>query len=90
MKHYFSNIHFEAMDTTEEGCILFNPANGEVHMLDFIGNTIYSLLQNPLTLDALLDQLCRIFDAPRDVITSDVLAFLQDAAAKEIILTDEH
>ena len=89
MKYYISNDTFETMDTTEEGRILFNPDTGDVHMLDFIGNTIYTLLEQRLSDDELIDTLCDMFDETRDIIASDVSAFLEDAVSKEIIRFDE-
>jgi len=89
MRYLIANAGFETMDTTEDGRILFNPASGEVHMLDAIGSSIYSLLEQPLTLDELVESLSRMYDAPVDVIAEDVQAYIEDAVSKEILQIDE-
>lgn len=86
---YQSNLQFETMDTTEEGRILFNPETGDVHMLDFVGNTIYTLLEKEQSFDALIDTLVSMFDAEPGVIAADVEVYLKDAVEKEIITAHE-
>ena len=90
MTYYRANTLFETMDTTEDGRILLDSTAGNVHMLDDIGNTIYTLLNDPLSLSDLIRKLCEIYDAPQEEIAMDVQDFLNDAAAKGILLTDEH
>lgn len=89
MTYYIANTNFETMDTTEDGRILFNPANGDVHMLDFVGNTIYTMLEKSYTFEDLVEELSQMFDEKKEIIARDVKMYLDDAVAKDIITTHE-
>jgi pyrroloquinoline quinone biosynthesis protein D len=46
---------------------------------------ILQLLDGARTVDEVIDELCRRYDAPREVVGSDVVAMLQDLADKGVL-----
>ena len=58
---------------------LFVPDETAVHVLQ--------LLDGARTLDEVIDELARRFDAPRDVIAADVRAMLADLIERKVVVT---
>lgn len=58
--------------------VFLNAAMDSYIALDEIGRQIWELLDSPRSVDGLVAELASRFDASRDVIEADVLAFLRE------------
>lgn len=56
-----------------------------VFLLDDIAYAIVSRCDGAKTLAEIVDELCSTFEAPRDVVSTDVQKLLQDFAAKGVM-----
>lgn len=56
-----------------------------VLMLDAIGVAILSRVSGTAAVAQITQELCTVYDAPRDVIEPDVIAYLQDLADKRLV-----
>lgn len=72
------------------------PVVGGVGELDSIftlndtGSHIWGLITAPITVQAIVDDVARTFDAPRDRIEADVIEFLEHLAAAGLITPLDH
>jgi pyrroloquinoline quinone biosynthesis protein D len=67
-------------DAVREAWVLLAPE--KLFMPDEIAVEILKLIDGVRTLDAIIDDLAARFDAPRDLIATDVAAVLQDLSAR--------
>jgi hypothetical protein len=65
--------------------VVLNLKTGTYHGLDTIGARIWSLLQEPRTIDAILENLLNEYDVDRDRCQCDLLKLLQDLANADLI-----
>jgi hypothetical protein len=65
--------------------VIFNLARNSYVNLDEIGRRIWDLLAVPQRVDELCRQLSQEFDAPPGQITADVLPFLNELQAENLI-----
>ncbi len=78
----------EAMDyiaADDASLVVFDPESGDTHFFDETGSDILNCLSEPRTLDDLLDDLCKIYEAAPSDIRSDVEEFLADCIAKKVV-----
>ena len=79
----------EAMDyiaADDTSLVIFDPESGDTHFFDETGTDILNCLNEPRTLDDLLDRLCEIYEASPLDIRSDVEDFLADCIAKKVVI----
>ncbi|MBJ7416627.1 MAG: PqqD family protein [Niveispirillum sp.] len=62
--------------------------SGQYFNLDPIGSRIWNFLTGPIEVETLCRALAEQFDAPQQVIESDVLALMDELAAKNLIIVD--
>ncbi|WP_420136621.1 pyrroloquinoline quinone biosynthesis peptide chaperone PqqD [Sphingomonas sp.] len=67
-------------DTVRDAWVLLAPE--KLFMPDEIGVEILKLVDGVRSIDAIVDDLAARFDAPREVIATDVVAALQDLSAR--------
>lgn len=56
-----------------------------IFTLNEVGSHIWALIQTPIAIDAIVDDLARTFDAPVDQLERDVVEFLGQLAAAGLI-----
>ena len=69
----------------DQEVVIFNLAKNSYVNLDEIGRRIWDLLDTPQRVDELCQQLSEEFDAAPEQITADVLPFLDELQAENLI-----
>lgn len=77
-------MEFIPLDETEQ--VIYDGESGDIHYLDEISSVILSQLNQPLTLDALVERLLELFEGDSDEIRSDTLEFLNEMTTKNVVL----
>ncbi len=70
----------------EPALVLLNPQSGEYYTLDEVGSRVWQLLDGKRTIDELVAQIAREYDAPADVIEQDVRDLLKDLVDEELVV----
>jgi len=65
--------------------IILNINKGTYYGLDPIGARIWDLIQDPVTVDALVNRLLEEYDVGREQCLEDVLALLHDMCDEELV-----
>ena len=65
--------------------VLMNIGNGKYFQLDDIGSRIWTLIETPMAVSAVCDQLVQEFDVDRAACETDVLALLARLLANDLI-----
>jgi hypothetical protein len=71
--------------TVDEELVLLNMAHDNYVGLDAIGRRIWELLETPRRIDDLCRQLSEEFEGAPEDIQADVLAFLKELAAEDMV-----
>jgi hypothetical protein len=66
--------------------VLLDGRSEEYFALDEVGSRIWALLDQPRTVDAIADELTRIFDAPADRIRQDVVDLLVRLTRERLVV----
>lgn len=69
--------------------VLLHPETGEYYGAKLIGNHIWQLMENPCKISNIVDELLKHYDANRETITMDVVAFLDDLYKAGLILVED-
>lgn len=77
-------MEFIALDETEQ--VIHDVESGDIHYLDEISSVILSQLNQPITLDALIERLLELFEGNSDEIRSDTLEFLNEMTTKNVVM----
>ncbi len=83
---YIKNNTLEFLEIDNESMAIYNPDTSDTHYIDAIGMAILSFLDEECEEDELIDQLCIIYDADRNIITSDVCEFLKELVDKKVVV----
>lgn len=75
--------------TIDEDLVILNPATGEYYGARFAGHQIWQLIAQPQSVDKLVESLMERFDAEREIIQQDVLAFLLELHKEGLILVED-
>ena len=70
---------------TDDGLVLLDMSSGKIFNSNSVGSQIWIKLQDGAAVDAIVDGLSESFSVPRDVLRSDVVAFLDQLVAKGLI-----
>jgi hypothetical protein len=70
--------------------VIFNLASGIYFGLDHVGARIWHLIEKRGELSAVLDVMRQEFDAPDDVLASDLLRLASELLAKGLVATADH
>jgi coenzyme PQQ biosynthesis protein PqqD len=65
--------------------VLLRVDDGSYYALDEIGAMIWGLADGDRSLEAIVDSLAAEFDAPREVLTSDVLDFVSELEREQLL-----
>ena len=83
---YIKNHAMEFLEIDNENMAIYDPDSGDTHYIDAIGMVILSFLTEAAEESDLIDHLCGIFDADREIIAADVNGFLRNLSAKKVVL----
>lgn len=77
----------EKFPSTEVGgdVIVFDDAKGEYLGLGETGSAIFSLIDGPVRIDELVDKLQQSYDCERSILEADVMSFLNQLMAHDLI-----
>ena len=83
-------IHPEVRTTPgdEDGSVLINLESGKVFSLNGVGARVWTMLQQQLTCDDVLDSLAVEFEVPREQLQDDLEAFLHELECHELVASD--
>lgn len=83
---YLKNEKLDYIDSDENSTAVFDPDSGDTHFLDEAGTDIIKILEQPHDVEAIISQLCELYDAEAEKIQAGVKDFLNDAVAKGIVI----
>jgi len=75
----------QVSSTVADEEVILNLKNGSYYGLDPIGRHIWTLIQEPMTVQALIDTLLEAYDVDRARCQRDVLALLEDLQDNELL-----
>ena len=80
-------IHPEVRTTPgdEDGSVLINLESGKVFSLNGVGAWVWTMLQQQLTCEDLLDSLAVEFEVPREQLQDDLEAFLHELECHDLV-----
>ena len=78
-----TDIEFRVLD--DLSAVAVDPNGGEAHALTPVATAIFERCDGTLTLDRIVDEIVEIFDTDRDRAARDVVALLDDLAARGLI-----
>ncbi|MBI5526428.1 MAG: PqqD family protein [Deltaproteobacteria bacterium] len=62
------------------------PADGTLHLLNEVGTAIWLLAEKPVSLSSVVDRITAEFEVKRTTAGADVAAFVEDLAAKQLLI----
>lgn len=82
-----SIVRTEGMMTApvDNEIVILNMKGNNYISLDAIGRRIWEIIETPITVDNVCDQLEQEFDGTRDQITADVIAFLEELEREGLV-----
>lgn len=83
---YMKNKDLTYIFTDETSLAVFDPKSGDTHLLDEVGISILDNLNEPISLESLLERLCEEYDATPEEIRSDVEEFLAEMIQKAVVI----
>jgi hypothetical protein len=66
--------------------VMMSIDNGEYFGLDPVGSRIWTLIENPIRIDKLIEQLLEEFDATKEQCELDTLEFLNQLQDKNLLI----
>lgn len=79
----------EPVSTSVDGEeVILHPGTGQYHGLNGVGTAIWSRIDEPVTVTALVSEIAAEYDAPTERVRPDVEAFLRELQAQELIRVD--
>ena len=77
-----SDLLFSNMD---DEVVMMNIEKGEYYGLDEIGSRIWQIIENPVTLDELIQVLVEEYDVDRETCRIDVVVFIEELRKKDLV-----
>jgi hypothetical protein len=68
--------------------IMLDFANGKYLTINAVGTSVWQMIETPVPVETVVGQLIDLYEAPRDQILHDVLAFLDDLASRGLVLVN--
>ena len=84
---YQTNPNLEYIQTDEHSKVAFDPDHKTTFFLDEVSQDILEAMKEPKTLENIVEELSKIYDAPKEEISTDVEVFLADAITKNLVVT---
>src|SRR5688500_188637 len=76
-------VDFRVLDDLSS--VAVDPDKGEAHALTPVATAVFERCDGTLTVREIVAEVAEIFDAPREQVERDVVAFLDDLAARRLI-----
>lgn len=76
----------QVSSTVADEEVILNLKNGSYYGLDPIGRHIWTLIQEPMTVQALIDTLLEAYDVDRERCRTDVMALLEDLQENDLLI----
>jgi hypothetical protein len=76
-------VEFRVLDDLSS--VAVDPDSGEAHALTAVATAVFERCDGTLTVGEIVEEVTDIFDAPREQVERDVLAFLDDLSARGLI-----
>jgi hypothetical protein len=67
-------------------CILLDVDSGNYYALDEVSGRIWDLCDGDHSVSAMVESICRDFDAPAGEVEADVLSFLGEMAGERLVI----
>lgn len=83
---YIINNNMEFLEIDDENLVVYDNESGDSHYIDETGKSILKILECETTEEALISQLCEIYSASAEEITSDVREFLKELIEKKVVI----
>lgn len=68
--------------------VLLDLDDGQYYALDEVSGRIWDLCDGTNSVAAVVEAVCRDYDAPAETVEADVVAFLDEMAAEKLLLQD--
>lgn len=79
------NEAMDFMEIDDGNLVIFDPESGDTHFLDEIGIDILNILEEETAFEVLVSKLSERYDASIEQISADVLEFVEELIAKNVI-----
>ena len=80
------NKEMEYIQVDEKSLVIYDPDSGDTHFIDEIGQSILNLIEEEITVDALVETLSQMYVSEGDEIRHDVEVFLRELIEKKVII----
>lgn len=78
MTQFKINQEVRTTPSDEDGSVLINLESGKVFSLNGVGAKVWTMLEQRLTFEGLLDSLAREYEVPRQQLKDDLEPFIHD------------
>ena len=83
---YQKNENFDFIQSDNDSLAVFDPETETVFFFDEVGIDILKVLETPHTIENLINELCKIYDATPEDISDDVNEFIKDTLEKKVVI----
>ena len=83
---YQKNENFDFIQSDNDSLAVFDPETETVFFFDEVGIDILKVLETPHTVEELINELCKIYDATPKDISDDVNEFIKDTLEKKVVI----
>lgn len=80
------NKEMEYIQVDEKSLVIYDPDSGDTHFIDEVGQSILNLMEEEISVDALVETLSQMYVSEGDEIRRDVEAFLKELIEKKVVV----
>ena len=80
------NKEMEYIQVDEKSLVIYDPDSGDTHFIDEVGQSILNLMEEEISVDALVETLSQMYVSEGDEIRRDVEAFLKEQIEKKVVV----
>ena len=80
------NKEMEYIQVDEKSLVIYDPDSGDTHFIDEVGQSILNLMEEEVTVDALVETLSQMYISEGDETRHDVEAFLRELIEKKVVV----
>jgi PqqD family protein of HPr-rel-A system len=84
--NYMKNEKMEYMSLDGGEEIVFDPESGNTHFLDQVGTDIINILDKPKSIESIIDELSKMYEADKLEMESDVKEFMSNLLEKQVVV----
>ncbi len=87
MEKYIVNGKLQEMQLGKgEGTVFYDPETENTHVLDDIALDIIDLFRKSMSVEEVILELTKLYDAPKETIAADVQEFMEMAIKNQILI----